>query len=231
MEQIAEDGKGSNIQAKDFLVDQLGVNNLGGAKQIVASSYHSKRGLLSYMGRINYVWKDKYLPTVSYRADASSVFGENNKWGYFPSGSLAWRISQEDFLRDSPVISDLKLRVSYGITGNQAITPYDSLASLASGQGYSYPRNGGNTTDLGFGIAGVANPALKWESTTQADIGVDISMFKGRLTSTIDVYKKVTDDLLMPRHVPDYYGVSSVLDNVGSIENKGMEILVGGDPL
>ena len=204
---------------------------MGGAKQIVASSWHSKRTLLSYMGRINYVWKDKYLATVSYRADASSVFGENNKWGYFPSGSLAWRISQEGFLRDSPIVNDLKLRVSYGITGNQGISPYQSLASLGSGQWYSYPWNGQATTDLGFGIAGIANPDLKWESTAQTDIGVDLSMFKGRLTSTIDVYKKVTDDLLMPRELPGYVGVESVLDNVGSIENKGLEIMIGGDPV
>ncbi len=231
LEQIAEEGKGSNIQAKDFLVDQLGIDNLGGAKQIVASSYHNKRGLLSYMGRLNYVWKDKYLVTVSYRADASSVFGENNKWGYFPSGSLAWRISQEGFLRDSPILSDLKLRVSYGVTGNQGISPYQSLASLGSGQGYSYPWNGQSTTNIGFGISGIANPELKWESTAQTDIGVDLSMFKGRLVSTIDVYKKVTSDLLMPRELPGYVGVSSVLDNIGSIQNQGLEIMIGGDPL
>ncbi len=231
LEQIAEEGKGSNINARDFLVDQLGIDNLGGANKIVTSSWHNKRGLLSYLGRINYVWREKYLATVSYRADASSVFGDNNKWGYFPSGSLAWRISQEGFLRDSPIINDLKLRVSYGITGNQGISPYQSLASLGSGQWYSYPWNGQATTDIGFGIAGIANPELKWESTSQTDIGVDLSMFKGRLTSTIDVYKKVTDDLLMPRELPGYVGVSSVLDNVGSIQNEGLEIMIGGDPL
>jgi TonB-dependent starch-binding outer membrane protein SusC len=231
LEQIAEEGKGSNINARDFLVDQLGIDNLGGANKIVTSSWHNKRGLLSYMGRINYVWKEKYLATVSYRADASSVFGENNKWGYFPSGSLAWRISQEGFLRDSPIINDLKLRVSYGITGNQGISPYQSLASLGSGQWYSYPWNGQATTDIGFGVSGIANPELKWESTSQTDIGLDLSMFKGRLTSTIDVYRKVTDDLLMPRELPGYVGVSSVLDNIGSIQNQGLEIMIGGDPL
>lgn len=231
LEQIAEEGKGSTIEAKDFLVDQLGIDNIGGARGIVSSSWHNKRGLLSYMGRLNYVWKDRYLATFSYRADGSSVFGENNKWGFFPSGSLAWRISQENFLKESPVISDLKLRVSYGVTGNQGISPYQSLASLGSGQWYSYPWNGQAVTDIGFGISGIANPELRWESTAQTDIGVDLSMFKGRLTSTIDVYKKVTDDLLMPRTLPGYIGVSSVLDNIGSIENKGLEIMIGGDPL
>ena len=231
VEQVAEEGKGSNIRASDFLVDQLGIDNLGGARQIVPSSWHDKRALLSYMGRLNYVWKDKYLVTLSYRADASSVFGKDNKWGFFPSGSLAWRISQEGFLRDSPIVSDLKLRVSYGITGNQGISPYQSLASLGSGEDYSYPWNGQATTDIGFGIAGIANPELKWESTAQTDIGVDLSMFKGRLTATIDVYKKVTDDLLMPRTLPGYIGVSSVIDNVGSIQNQGLEVMIGGDPL
>ncbi len=231
LEQIAEEGKGSNINARDFLVDQLGIDNLGGANKILTSSWHNKRALLSYMGRLNYVWKDKYLATLSYRADASSVFGDKNKWGYFPSASLAWRISQEGFLRDSRIINDLKLRASYGITGNQGISPYQSLASLGSGQWYSYPWNGQAVTDIGFGVSGIANPELKWESTTQTNIGIDLSMFKGRLVSTIDVYRKVTDDLLMPRELPGYVGVQSVLDNVGSIQNQGLEIMIGGDPV
>ena len=172
---------------------------MDGAKSVSVDSWRSKRALISFMGRINYGLMDKYLLTISYRADGSSVFGENNKWGYFPSGSLAWRISQEDFLKDSPVVTDLKLRVSYGITGNQAIPPYGSLARLASW--YRYPYTNGSNLNIGFGISDIANPNLKWESTAQSDIGVDVSLFKGRLTSTIDVYRKVTDDLLMPRQV------------------------------
>ncbi len=110
---------GNSMRGQDFLVDQLGTDNMDGAKSVSVDSWRSKRALISFMGRINYGLMDKYLLTLSYRADGSSVFGENNKWGYFPSGSLAWRISQEDFLKDSPVVTDLKLRVSYGITGNQ----------------------------------------------------------------------------------------------------------------
>jgi TonB-linked SusC/RagA family outer membrane protein len=231
VEQIFEEGKGSNLQGKDFLVDQLNYDNMGGANSISSSSWHNKRTLLSYLGRINYVLKDRYLATISYRADASSVFGKDNKWGYFPSGSLAWRISEEGFLKNSSLINDLKLRASYGVTGNQGISPYESLASLGSGFWWSYPWNGQSSTDIGFGIAGIANPELRWESTRQTDIGMDLSMFKGRLTSTVDIYKKVTDDLLMPRTLPGYVGVESVIDNVGSIENKGLEILIGGDPL
>lgn len=220
---------GSSMRGQDFLVDQLGTDNMDGAKSVSVDSYAGKRALISFMGRINYGLMDKYLLTLSYRADGSSVFGENNKWGYFPSGSIAWRISQEGFLKDSEVVTDLKLRVSYGITGNQGISPYGSLARLASW--YRYPYNNGSNLNIGFGLSDIANPNLKWESTTQSDIGVDVSLFKGRLTSTIDVYRKVTDDLLMPRQLPGYVGVSSVIDNVGSVENKGLEIMIGGDPV
>jgi len=228
VEDIFSTSTGSSMRGQDFLVDQLGTDNMDGAKSVSVDSWRSKRALVSFMGRINYGLFDKYLITLSYRADGSSVFGENNKWGYFPSGSLAWRISQENFLKDSPVVSDLKLRVSYGITGNQAIGPYGSLARL--GSWFRYPYNNGSNLDIGFGISDIANPNLKWESTSQSDIGIDVSLFKGRFTSTIDVYRKVTKDLLMPRQLPGYVGVSSVIDNIGSIENKGIEILIGGDP-
>jgi len=231
VEEIFSDSKGNSMAGQDFLVDQLKFDNMDGAKSVSVDSWHSKRALLSYMGRINYGLFDKYLATLSYRADGSSVFGEDNKWGYFPSGSLAWRISEENILKDSPVVTDLKLRVSYGITGNQGISPYGSLARLGSGEWYRYPYNNGQNLDLGFGISDIANPELKWETTTQSDIGVDVSLFQGRLTSTIDLYRKVTDDLLMPRQLPDYVGVGSVIANIGSIENKGLEILIGGDPI
>jgi TonB-linked SusC/RagA family outer membrane protein len=229
VEEIFSSSIGSSMRGQDFLVDQLGTDNMDGAKSVSVDSWRSKRALLSFMGRINYGLMDRYLLTLSYRGDGSSVFGKNNKWGYFPSGSLAWRISQEAFLKDSPVVTELKLRVSYGITGNQGIGPYGSLASL--GSWFRYPYRNGSNLDIGFGISDIANPNLKWETTAQSNIGIDVSLFKGRLISTIDVYRKVTDDLLMPRQLPGYVGVSSVIDNVGSIENKGLEILIGGDPI
>lgn len=230
VEQIFSNSTGSSMTGRNFLVDQLNFDNMAGAGTVSVNSYHSERSLLSYMGRINYVLMDRYLATVSYRADASSVFGADNKWGYFPSGSLAWRLSQESFLRDVNLISDLKIRASWGITGNQGISPYASLASLGSGEDWNYPWDN-QVDNIGFGISSIANPNLKWETTTQTDLGLDLSLFNGRLTSTFDVYKKVTDDLLMPRELPGYVGVSSVLDNVGSIENKGVEFMIGGDPL
>lgn len=229
IEDIFSNSIGSSMRGQDFLVDQLAADNMDGAASVTVDSWRSKRSLISFMGRVNYGFMDKYLVTLSYRADGSSVFGANNKWGYFPSGSLAWRISQEGFLKDSPLISELKLRVSYGITGNQGISPYGSLATL--GSWYRYPYNNGSNLNIGFGISDIANPNLKWESTGQSDIGFDLSLWKGRLTSTVDVYRKVTKDLLMPRQLPGYVGVGSVIDNIGSIENKGIEILVGGDPV
>jgi TonB-linked SusC/RagA family outer membrane protein len=229
VEQIYNKSTGSSMTGRNFLVDQLNIDNMAGAGTVSVSSYHSERSLLSYMGRINYVLMDRYLAAVSYRADASSVFGTDNKWGYFPSGSLAWRISEESFLRDISFINDLKIRGSWGVTGNQAISPYASLASLGSGEDWNYPWDN-QVDNIGFGISSIANPNLKWESTTQTDVGLDVSLFNGRLTSTFDVYKKVTEDLLMPRELPGYVGVSTVLDNVGSIENKGLEFMLGGDP-
>jgi TonB-dependent starch-binding outer membrane protein SusC len=233
LEQITGEEKGSSLTGKDFLVEQLNFDNIGGAKSVTVNSWHNQRSLLSYMGRVNYSLKDKYLATFSYRADGSSVFGKDNKWGYFPSGSLAWRISQENFLKNSRMVNNLKLRVSYGVTGNQGISPYQSFARLGSSPSgdYDYPLNGQSTTQIGFGVSGVANTGLKWESTAQSDIGVDVGLFTGRLSSTIDVYKKVTKDLLMQMELPGYVGVPGVLSNVGSIENKGIEILIEGDPL
>lgn len=234
LEQIYDRGHGTYSTARNFIVDQLGFDNIGGAQQFTTGSWADERALLSYMGRVNYAFGDRYLATLTYRADGSSVFGEDNKWGYFPSGSVAWRISEESFLSGVSAITDLKLRVSYGKTGNQGISPYQSLARLYSEPGDwgpDYPYDGISPTNTGFAIGGLANPNLKWETTKQTDIGLDLAMFDGRLTSTIDLYKKVTDDLLMDRELPGYFGVSSVVDNIGSIENKGLEILVGGDPI
>ncbi|MDH5603020.1 MAG: SusC/RagA family TonB-linked outer membrane protein, partial [Cyclobacteriaceae bacterium] len=221
-------------EGKNFIVDQLTFNNISGAQQLTMGSWANERALMSYLGRFNYVLFEKYLATFTYRADASSVFGENNKWGYFPSGSVAWRLSEESFMTDVPAITDLKIRTSWGKTGNQGISPYQSLARLYSSPGDwgpDYPYNGTSPTNTGFAIGGLANPSLKWETTTQTDIGFDLAMFDGRLTSTVDWYKKVTNDLLMPRELPGYMGISSILDNVGSIQNQGIEILIGGDPV
>jgi len=218
-----------SLTASRFAVDLTGANDLGGASQLNSkSSNASERVLNSYLGRVNYTYDDKYLATFSYRGDGSSVFGANNKWGYFPSMSVAWRLSQESFIKELKLFSDLKLRASIGITGNQGIAPYQTLANMVSGA--NYPYNGRANTDIGFQIANVANPNLKWESTKQTDIGLDFGVYNGRLTLSADYYNKTTSDLLLSKVIPLYTGFTSMLSNVGSIENKGFELALGGDP-
>jgi TonB-dependent starch-binding outer membrane protein SusC len=228
-EQSVGEWNGSSIEASQFTVGTTGLYDLGGAGQKKINSSYNKRGLNSYMGRINYALMDKYLLTVSYRADGSSVFGANTKWGYFPSASLAWKLSEEDFIKQLEIFTALKLRASYGTIGNQAIEPYQTQPTIGSGE--DYPFDGTNVTNVGFGIKTAGNPDLRWESTTQMNLGLDIAMFKGRLTATIDVYKKKTNDLLLYRQLALSTGLPSIIDNVGSIENKGFELTIGGDPL
>jgi TonB-linked SusC/RagA family outer membrane protein len=229
-EQQYSKSESSGLVASKFTVDQTGADDLGGAEQINSKySNVSKRVLNSYLGRLNYAFANKYLLTVSYRADGSSVFGANNKWGYFPSGSLAWKMTEESFIQNLNIFSELKLRGSWGKVGNQAIRAYQTISAINSGANYPYSGNDG--TDLGFVIANPPNPNLKWESTTQRNIGLDVSVLKGRLNATVDVYSKTTKDLLLNRTLPGYSGFSSIIDNVGSVENKGVEIAISGDPL
>lgn len=219
---------GSITNGSNFLTQQTGLHNLAGAALLTASSSESKRVINSFLGRINYIFNEKYLFTASYRADGSSVFGANNKWGYFPSAAIAWKASEENFIKDLDIFSELKIRGSWGITGNQGISPFQTLANIASRP--PYPYNGGSSTQLGFDISRAENPNLRWESTEQLDLGADIGLLKGRLTLTADVYKKTTKDLLMSRDLPVYSGFSNFIDNVGTMENKGLELALSGDP-
>ncbi|MBX2924013.1 MAG: TonB-dependent receptor [Chitinophagaceae bacterium] len=229
-EQQLIESKGSFISAQGFFSDETGINDLGGASQINERyNSSSKQTINSFLGRVNYVFDEKYMITASYRADGSSVFGANNKWGYFPSAAAAWRISEEDFMQEIKAISTLKLRGSWGKTGNQAIQPYQTLATVASG--FNYPYDGNTNPNIGFSMSRAANPNLKWETTEQSNIGVDLGFFNDRLTATVDVYKKVTTDLLLNKQVEAYTGFATILSNVGSIQNKGLEISVGGKPL
>jgi len=227
-EQSVEHFNGSSLIAMNFIAGQTGLNDLAGSGFVRNFSSAFKRVLNSYLGRLNYSFRNKYLLTASYRADGSSVFGANNKWGYFPSVAVAWKLTEESFIESMNIFSELKLRGSFGETGNQAITPYQTFASIGSGQ--NYPWNGGSTTNPGFGIVSLANPNLKWETTKQTNIGIDIGLFKGRLNATFDVYKKETDNLLLYRQLPGSSGLGSIIDNIGSTENKGLEISLGGDP-
>ncbi len=219
----------SSISASRFAVDQTGINNLGGAALRNVSSGEYRRSLNSYLARVNYSYDDKYFMSASYRADGSSVFGKNNKWGYFPAVSVAWRLSEEEFIKSMDFISNLKLRGSVGTTGSQAISPYSSLAKIGSGG--DYPWDGGTVTNTGYLIMSGSNQDLRWETTVQSDLGLDFALFDGRFTSTIDVYRKKTKDLLLNRQLPGSSGITSIIDNIGSVENKGLEITLGGDIL
>jgi len=217
-------------QAQGFFSDVTGIQDLGSASQINSKyTTTSQTSLNSYLGRANYVYANKYMLTASYRADGSSVFGANHKWGYFPSAALAWKASEESFIKNLAVFSNLKLRGSWGKTGNQGIQPYQSLASVASG--LNYPLDGTGTANIGFQLGTAANPNLKWETTAQTNLGIDLGFLDERITATVDVYKKKTTDLLMNQTLPNYTGFTSVLQNVGSIENKGLEISVNAKPI
>ena len=206
--------------AQNFTNDILGYENLGGAATIlIPGSSASEWRLNSYIGRVQYGFNSRYLATVTVRADGSSRFGEGNKWAVFPSGSVAWRVSEENFMLGAKAISDLKLRASYGVSGNQEIGEYQAMAVLAT-QNYSL----NSALASGVGPARVANPNLKWESTSQFDLGIDLGLWNNRLMVTADYYQKKTTDLLLSVPMPFTSGFSSSLQNLGSVNNTGVEL-------
>ena len=179
--------------------------------------------LLSWLGRANYSFKDKYLITASIRTDGSSRFGAGNKWGTFPSAAVAWRVSEESFLQPVNLIDDLKLRASYGVTGNTALSAYQSLDRFSSVRIVQ----GNNTDEVGYAPGSLGNPDLKWETTTQIDVGFDLAMLEGKVELTFDYYKKNTNNLLASVPLPPSLGFGSSLKNIGEIQNKGIEVGVG----
>ncbi len=221
-EQKHSDGYNASISNSDFAVQSLGYNSLGGGTIQTASSSSSGTTILSYVGRIEYNYDSKYLLNISVRKDGASVFGANNKWGTFPSFSVGWNLGKERFIENLSFFNTLKLRGGYGLTGNQAIGPYGSLASVAlAGR---YPYNGGEGTVLGYALNRAENPRLKWESTKQYNLGIDLSVLNGNLGLTADYYVKNTRNLLQYKQTPDLTGIGSVLDNLGRIRNKGFEL-------
>lgn len=207
------------MEAQDFPNFTLGANNLGMANTpLPPRGTVQEWGLNSYLSRINYRFKDRYLFTITGRVDGSSRFGVRNKYAFFPSGAFAWRISDEDFLRDSKSLSDLKLRISYGSTGNDGIGLYNSLSQ------YTTARTVFNDIEvLTNEAARVANPDLKWEKTNQFNVGIDVGFIKNRFLFTIDYYEKITSDLLLNVQLPATTGFTSVIRNIGSLRNRGVE--------
>lgn len=210
-----------------FLSDVSESYNLGAAATPgIPSSGYSLAALMSYIGRVNYNWNSKYLATVSFRSDGSSRYSLGNKWGYFPSGALAWRISEEEFIKNSTWVSDLKLRIGWGKTGSQAIDPYTTLNQLSSGKTVF-----GDALYTTFAPGTRLPGNLRWETTEQTDIGIDAGFFDNRLRVTMDYYIKNTRDLLNTVSLPSSLGFTSTIQNIGSIQNKGLEFSVDANVL
>ncbi len=231
----------SYLTASGFVNEALGNENMGAGEQAknLLSNGFSKSQLLSYMGRLNYTFDNRYLATLTFRADGSSKFGKNNKWAYFPSGALSWKAHEEEFVKNWKVFDELKFRLSYGISGNQGISPYQTLSRYGTTKYYN---EGQWVTAIGPGYvsgntgqdgiykvwSGIPNPDLKWETTSQWNLGVDMAFFNRRLTTTLDVYNKETSDLLRERNLALSSGYDRMWVNDGKIRNRGFEATFNG---
>ncbi|WP_324492821.1 TonB-dependent receptor [Haliscomenobacter sp.] len=213
----------NSISANGFPNDATQNEALQLALNRTVSSGRSKQRLDSYMGRINYGFKDKYFVDLVARVDGSSRFGAENKYGFFPAASASWRVIQEPFMDNVKWISDFRIRGGYGITGNAGgISPYQSLSTVAS-VGSDYVFN--NTYVTGINPTGIANPALRWEKSKQATLAVDLAFFKDRFSLQAEVYHKTTEDLLYIKTLPLSSGYTSITGNFASLENKGFELM------
>lgn len=212
-ETFATEAQGLPYETQEFY-------NLGSATEILSTSSRlEKWQMLSLMARINYAFKGKYLLTLTGRRDGSSVLAQGRKYQFFPSAALAWRISDEQFMQDLSFVNELKLRTSYGKTGNAAIGPYQTQGSLSLLR-YVWDEN----VMIGYAPGTMPNPYLSWETTAQADVGLDFSFFNNRISGTIEAYHSYTTGLLMPRKLPIASGFPEVLTNVGKTRNKGIEL-------
>ena len=209
----------NSIRAINFPSDNLEYLQSAGTNEEFTSGALDK-GLNSYFGRLSVNHQNKYLLTLSLRRDGSSQFGPNNQYGNFPGASAAWRISEESFFDAVPVISDLKLRVGYGVTGNDQIPSFRFINAYASG--FNYRLNPGTAPSY------MPNEDIQWEQTTQYNAGLDVGLLSDRLSLTADLYYKQTNELLLDRPLPGSAGFTTVLANIGSLENKGLELAVSG---
>jgi len=216
------DFQSNNIEGQQFADQSTGVEDISKAGIIARyKSTHYRNNRLSYISRANYNFRNRFLFTASFRADGSDKFGANNKWGYFPSGAIAWRISEESFMKQQSMISNLKARVSFGTTGNERIPAYRYIGTLAPAY---YSSNG--VAAYGSAPDNKANPDLKWESTIQYNAGVDIGFWHERLQISADVYFKKTTNMLLPAPVPAVTGFTTQWQNFGRIDNKGVELTI-----
>lgn len=194
-------------------------NLVAGSTPLAPSSSTNSYQMESYFGRLNYNFNEKYLFTLTGRFDGSSRFGKNNQFAFFPSAAAAWRVSEEGFLKNNRTISNLKLRASYGLTGNSEIGSYRSLANLST-NAYVF----GNTRVSGSAIGQLANPDLQWEKTAQYDLGLELGLFNDRINIVADAYFKRTNDLLLDAPIPATSGYTTVTKNIGNMENRGIDL-------
>ena len=212
---------GAGAETRNYLTDAFSFDNLGaGATLQVPYSYVNDNRVVGFFGRLVYGLNDRYFLTGVVRRDGSSRFGEDSKWGTFPAISASWRLSQEGFLADGP-FSELRLRVGYGVQGNDAADSYASLVLLSPGEGYSYPF--GDQKVVGVAPSQNPNPDLKWEETTTLNFGVDFGFSDQRIAGSIDYYTKNTTDLLLTVTVPQPAPVGSRLENIGEVKNSGID--------
>lgn len=212
---------GYSLQAQNFVSDFFETNNFSaGSVYPAPTSGRSQYGLNSYFARFNYGFKDRYLLTFTGRADGTSRVGNENRFSFFPSAAFAWRASDEEFLKGNETISNLKLRTSYGVTGNTEIPSYQSLGLL--GTNYPYIFNGARV--IGIGTNRLSNPQLRWERTASSDAGIEIGLFKNRINLEADLYYRKTTGMLLDAPLPQSSGYSSIRKNIGSMSNKGLEL-------
>ena len=210
----------TTISVQDIPAPSQLYHRLGDAAQITGANTNLVEwSLLSYMARVNYTYKEKFLLTGTIRADGSSRFGENNKFGYFPSVAVGWNMHQESFLKNSSKVDLMKLRVSYGSIGNQAINPYQTQALLGR-TSYAWD----NTAAFGYRPNTIGNPDLRWETSTTFNTGVDFSFFKGRVLGSLEYYVTNTSDLLAPQPLPNSTGFGGFTTNIGETQNRGVEL-------
>ena len=214
--------QGIDITKENFTSNDIHVLSQGENPTLSTNGWKDAASKASYFGRLFYNYDDRYLATFTFRADGSSKFGPDNKWGYFPSGSFAWRASNESFLENVTFLTDLKLRLGYGLIGNSAIDNYLFGSSMTS-----------NNSPFGtfYRVEKNINPALKWESTAMYNVGLDLSLFSNRVSLVAEAYLKETDDMLLRLNIPNYLGgpnswqdIAAPYVNVGKMENKGVEL-------
>ncbi len=210
---------------RGFSTDNFLYYNLGAGS--IPANPSSNRTLTlkasSYFGRLNYTFHDKILATFTFRSDGSSKWPDGNRWGFFPSGALAYRLSDENFIKDLNTFSSLKVRVGYGVTGNDRVNPNLYLTTFSN---YGTVMNDNGQLQVGIEPSVLANNGLKWESTSQTNIGLDMGFANDKITATLDLYRKKTTDLLLNVPIGQWWGFSSQLVNTGSIENKGIELAI-----